>query len=179
MSCPCKPGKLASQLADRFIQQEIGQLSKITKSTFHTVPRIIKLLSQLRVKKELGQIGAQLGKIWNRLNPPSLPQSKQVTGPKTWACFIKLSFSYLLSCNNRVVYLGAYGLRHLGFIFSQGLSNQLTLLIQFPCKEGVAGVCLEYYDYSVGCVAYQLGCSRKSIFCLPAKWRGSFATYSV
>lgn len=63
MPCLWKPGKLTSQLADRFIQQEIGQVSKITKSTFHTVPRITKLPSQLRAKKELGQIRAQLGKI--------------------------------------------------------------------------------------------------------------------
>ena len=29
MSCLLKPGKLTSQLTDWFIQQEIGQLSKI------------------------------------------------------------------------------------------------------------------------------------------------------
>lgn len=117
MPCLWKPGKLTSQLADRFIQQEIGQVSKITKRTFHTVPRITKLPSQLRVKKELGQIRAQLGKIWNRLNLPSLPPlSKQIT----WAYFIKLPLSYLLSCSSHSLLSGAYDLCHLVFVFGHG-----------------------------------------------------------
>lgn len=61
MSCLLKLRKLASQLADWFIQQEIGQLSKVWKNAFHTVPRIIKFLSQLRVK-ELRQIRPGLEK---------------------------------------------------------------------------------------------------------------------
>lgn len=56
-----KLGKLASQLADWFIQQEIGQLSKTEKNAFHIVPTIIKLPSQLGVK-ELGQIRTSLEK---------------------------------------------------------------------------------------------------------------------
>ena len=59
-----KLGKVASHLAAKFTQQEIGgQLSKITKAAFHTVPKIIKLLSQVRLMKEHGQIRAQLGNI--------------------------------------------------------------------------------------------------------------------
>lgn len=159
-------GKLASQQADRFIQQEIGQLSKITKTTFHTVPRIIKLLSQLRVKKELRQIRAQLGKIWNRLNTPSFPQSKQITGPNTWAYFIKLSFSCCLYCNNHVVLLlsGAHGLCHLVLLLFTSLSSQLTLSYSFPIREGVVDVCVEYYVYSVGCVSWPVGVQQKNPF---------------
>jgi hypothetical protein len=63
MPCVWKLGTVASYLADVFIQQEISQLSKITKRAFHTVPTIIKLLSQVRVMKQLGQIRAHLVKI--------------------------------------------------------------------------------------------------------------------
>lgn len=63
MPCVRKLGKVASHLADGFVLQEIRQLSKITKRAFHTVPKIIKSLSQVRVMKELGQIRPQLGKI--------------------------------------------------------------------------------------------------------------------